>query len=240
MKLIISTELKNRLERWTTEQVLIWVNQTFASKVVLTSSFQTQSMPLLHMISMFCPDMKVLFIDTGYHFPETLAFRDTLLQSMNLNVRTIQGELSQQEFENNFGNLYQADPDSCCFLKKVIPLKKALSDYKAWITGIRREQTEVRKHANIIEASGDLVKINPLINWTQAQIDRYIAKHNLPRHPLESEGFQSIGCAPCTKAVVEEERNRRSGRWYGFSKTECGIHTMSRGIDGYASKVTEI
>ncbi len=218
-------EITEKLERWPIEQVLIWACDAFGSEVVATSSFQSQSLPLLHTISRYCPDLAVLFIDTGYHFPETLAYRNTVTDLLNLNVITIKADQSRQDFEAQHGRLYQEAPDFCCHERKVIPLNKALSGYKAWISGIRHDQTKLRNTASIIERQGSIIKINPLISWTQAQVDQYIEDHNFPRHPLESEGYKSISCLPCTQTVCDSQ-NIRSGRWVGHGKTECGIHSF--------------
>ena len=226
MELSISSGLKEKLQSWPAEQILIWAYQTFGDQVAVTSSFQSQSVPLLHLISRYCPELTVLFIDTGYHFQETLAYRNKLTMLFQLNLRTVRAELTPQEFEFQHGKLYQIDPDECCQRRKVIPLEKALTDYTAWITGIRHDQTNLRQDAEIIEYQGSLVKINPMIDWTHDEIEDYIDKYDLPRHPLETRGYQSIGCYPCTQAV-SSPNNYRSGRWLGFNKTECGIHTIT-------------
>ena len=226
MDLSISAGLKEKLQSWPAEQILIWAYQTFGDKVAVTSSFQSQSVPLLHLISRYCPELPVLFIDTGYHFPETLAFRNSLARTLRLNVRTISADSPPQEFEFQHGKLYQIDPDECCRLRKVVPLEKALTRYTAWITGIRHDQTDLRQEAEIIEYQGSLVKINPMIDWTHDQIEDYIDEYALPRHPLESRNYRSIGCYPCTQAVAKHG-NYRFGRWLGFNKTECGIHTIT-------------
>jgi phosphoadenosine phosphosulfate reductase len=228
----IIPELTKKLERWPIEQILIWVCHTFGSDVVATSSFQSQSLPLLHMISKYCPELPVLFIDTGYHFPETLAYRNILEQSLDLNIITIESTISRQEFEVQHGKLYQVAPDFCCHERKVIPLNNALKGYKAWISGIRHDQTELRNNSSIIEHQGSIIKINPMINWTQAQVDQYIDDHNLPRHPLEAQGYKSISCYPCTQTVYDSQ-SIRTGRWVDHSKTECGIHSfpMSTSIE---------
>jgi len=225
MELTISAGLKEKLERWPIEQVLIWACDTFGPRAAASSSFQTQSVPLLHLISLYCPQLTILFIDTGYHFPETQAFRSKLTRLFRLNVRVIQPESSPQEYEFEHGKVYQSDPDACCQVRKVLPLQQALNGYDAWITGIRHDQTDNRHQAEIIEYHDSLIKINPMIDWPQTQIDRYLDDHNLPRHPLDSAGYKSIGCSPCTQAVCQWQ-NYRHGRWPGYGKTECGIHEL--------------
>jgi phosphoadenosine phosphosulfate reductase len=228
-ELVISPEVKSRLEQWPAEEVLLWACQTFGTQVAATSSFQTQSVPLLYLISRSCPDLRVLFVDTGYHFPDTLAFRDSLTASFNLNVQTVREESSTPEFVLKNGDFYPPDPHKCCALRKVAPLQKAISGYQAWITGIRRDQTALRSKADIVEFHGNIIKINPLINWTQSDIDQFIEQNNLPRHPLDAKGYKSIGCYPCTQPVAEAD-SFRVGRWANFSKQECGIHCMSTPI----------
>ena len=228
----IIPELTEKLERWPVEQVLIWAQHTFGTELAATSSFQSQSLPLLDIISKYCPEMPVLFIDSGYHFPETLAYQETLAQTLGLRVITIQSDRSRQQFEDQHGKLYQVAPDFCCHERKVMPLNKALKGYQAWISGIRHDQTDNRNNASIIERQGSIIKLNPMIHWTQAQVDQYINEHNLPRPPLESRGYKSISCFPCTQTVCNGT-SIRTGRWVGHTKTECGIHSfpMSTSIE---------
>jgi len=141
-------------------------------------------------------------------------------------VRTVKAEPPPPEFESQHSKLYQSNPDECCRLRKVVPLESVLSGFRVWITGIRQDQTELRKNSAVLETKGSLIKINPMIHWTHEQIENYIDEHALPRHPLESRGYQSIGCSPCTHAVIAPS-NYRFGRWLGFDKTECGIHCLT-------------
>ena len=237
MELLLSTRLKNELEQWPTEKVLLWACQTFGSRVAATSSFQSQSLPLLHLISKVYPDLTVLFVDTGFHFPETLAFRDALASSLGLNLKVIQSEASATEFEHLYGNLYYKDPDRCCAIRKIAPLQNALDGYQAWISGIRRDQTETRHNADIIQFHGNIIKINPMIHWTQEDVNQYIEENDLPRHPLEARGYKSIGCFPCTHAINETD-SFRYGRWIGCEKIECGLHKMSTPIYQTTIKVS--
>jgi len=176
------------------------------------------SVPLLHIISRICPDLPILFVDTGYHFPETLQFRDDLREAWHLRVTTVGPLLSRPCYPA------PCDADLCCHLRKVEPMQRALQCYRAWITGIRRDQTAQRRNVRVLERqAGGLVKVNPLVNWTRADVEAYRARHILPAHPLYAYGYRSVGCAPCTRAV-QDGQDDRAGRWVGLDKTECGLH----------------
>ncbi len=217
--------LNLRFEREQPAQILRWVWAEFGPKAAATSSFQTQSVPLLHLISRHAPRLTVLFLDTGFHFPETLAFRDTLERDFHLQIRALQNQLGHEAFDRQYGQLYRRDPDMCCYLNKVEPLDAGLAEYDAWITGVRRDQTPSRRNTPIIEHLDDgTYKICPMVNWTEQDVSQYIARHQLPAHPLTAQGYPSIGCAPCTKRPRAGE-DARSGRWAGSEKTECGLHT---------------
>ncbi len=207
------------------QDILRWAWETFAPDVACTSSFQTQSVPLLHIVAQVCPEMPVLFIDTGFHFPETLTFRDTLQARFGLNVRILRPTVTQSELLQQYGDaLYGRDPDLCCFIHKVQPLEWALRRMKAWISGVRRDQTQTREALSVLERQPDgKLRIHPLLNWTKADVKAYREAHDLPRHPLEAMGYISIGCAPCTRPVFAGEDDR-AGRWAGSDKKECGLH----------------
>jgi phosphoadenosine phosphosulfate reductase len=180
------------------------------------------------MISRACPGLPVLFLDTGFHFPETIAFRDQLVASLGLNLRVLHCRIEREAFMRCYGTLYRSDPDLCCFLNKVEPLARALAGQKAWIAGIRRDQTAVRRGARVFELGDDLVyRISPLAAWSGEQVADYIRAHGLPVHPLTSQGYASIGCKPCTRAVAPGA-DPRAGRWADSAKTECGIHEDRR------------
>lgn len=217
--------LNQSLERTAPEHILEWAWTSFGSGVVTSSSFQTQSVPLLHMVSQLAPEMVVLFIDTGFHFPETLAFRDRLTEQLQLNLKVVQPQIFGEDFLQIYGPLYQQNPDTCCFLNKVAPVQHELKNYKIWISGIRRDQTANRESSPIVGQHPflPLVKVNPLVEWTEADVYDYIDAHGLPRHPLWEKGYRSIGCAPCT-APVSRQAHFREGRWPGSVKEECGIH----------------
>jgi phosphoadenosine phosphosulfate reductase len=213
-------------EAATAEEIIEWAAGTFSNRIVVSSSFQTQSVALLHIISRVAPQVPVIFVDTGYHFAETLAYRDQLADMMNLNIVTVSAEpVLRQDLDGEGNPLYQSNPDLCCALHKTAALRKGLVDTDAWITGIRRDQTQTRKLAHPVEQQKDgLFKVNPLLNWTSRDLWTYINRNELPSHPLFSEGYASIGCWPCTRAIHEGE-DERSGRWAGRQKVECGLHT---------------
>ncbi len=218
------------LEEWTPHKIIAWAVATFGPDLAMTSSFQQQSVVLLHIVSWVAPDLPILFLDTGYHFPETLAFKDQLVEQFGLkNVQVIRPALSQEAQVAQYGpNLWQTNPDLCCYINKVQPLQEAMRHYRAWITGIRRDQATSRANTPIVDVREDgLTKIAPLANWTEEDVERYARFHNLPRHPLYDLGYKSIGCAPCTQPVQEGE-DPRAGRWAGHAKKECGLHTVFR------------
>jgi phosphoadenosine phosphosulfate reductase len=229
MDLDIEYYLNLHSQAATPQAILAWAWKTFAPAIVTTSSFQTQSVPLLHMISRVCPEMPVVFIDTGFHFPETLAFRDELAEKFALNLQIVGPELSREELILEHGErLYRRDPDLCCYLNKVKPLERALDGRCAWVSGVRHDQTRHRRHLHDLapQLSG-VIKIHPLLRWTREQVEAYREEHNLPVHPLYHLGYLSVGCAPCTQPTFNAE-DERAGRWAGRDKEECGLQLDPR------------
>jgi phosphoadenosine phosphosulfate reductase len=216
-------------EQWTPHKILQWAVETFGDGLAMTSSFQQQSLTLLHIVSTVAPQLPIFFLDTGYHFKETLAFKALVAEQLGLNVRDIRPAMSRKEQEARHGpDLPHTNPDLCCYINKVLPLQEAMKGYRAWITGIRRDQSPARANAPIVDIRQDgIVKIAPLATWTRDDVKRYMDFHQLPRHPLYDKGYKSIGCAPCTRPVREGE-DERAGRWAGKQKTECGLHTVFR------------
>jgi phosphoadenosine phosphosulfate reductase len=218
------SSLNDRLEAASAETILEWVWSIFGTDAAATSSFQTQSVPLLHLISRTVPDLPVLFLDTGFHFPETLEFRDQLDEKFGLNVRSLEPRLGHAGFREKYGELHRRDPDLCCHLNKVQPLNDALEEYDVWVAGIRRDQTEARAEIPVVQWRDETtLKVCPMVEWTSKDIWTYINEHDLPAHPLFKEGYFSIGCAPCTQRP-SENGDARDGRWSGSDKTECGLH----------------
>ncbi|MBN1449499.1 MAG: phosphoadenylyl-sulfate reductase [Anaerolineales bacterium] len=223
-------QLSDEFETRTPQEILGWAIDEFWPQIAMSSSFQTQSMPLLHMATKIRRDLLIFFLDTGYHFWDTLIFREHIASEWKLNVLDLYRDTRWDVFVcQHTRTLPVEDPDLCCFLHKVQPMQKALQDMKAWISGIRRDQTPERAKARILELQEDgLLKVNPLLNWTKADVDAYIKQHELPAHPLLEKGYRSIGCMPCTIAVGQND-NERAGRWVGRGKTECGLHTKMFG-----------
>ena len=218
--------LAAQFEHSSPQQIITWAVENFSPEIAMSSSFQTQSLPLLHIVAGIYPTIKIFFLDTGYHFWDTLIFREQLAWQYNLNLIDLYRDTSWTVFQQRFGrDLPQHDPNLCCFINKVQPMQKALAGLPAWITGIRRDQTKTRANARILELQDDgLLKINPLLNWTRKDVEAYRIANRLPEHPLSPKGYRSIGCAPCTKPVGANE-DERAGRWAGTRKTECGLHT---------------
>jgi phosphoadenosine phosphosulfate reductase len=203
------------------------IEDLFPGRIVLVSSFGADSAVLLHMIAAIDKAMPVVFVDTLHLFPETLAYRDTLIERLGLSgviSASPDKELLAREDPENF--LWARDPDRCCALRKVEPLARALDGYEAWITGRKRFQSGTRASLPLFEAEGDRVKINPLAGWTAEKLEAYFNEHDLPRHPLVAQNYLSIGCIPCTSPVKPGE-DARAGRWRDRGKVECGIHTAT-------------
>ncbi|MBL8062485.1 MAG: phosphoadenylyl-sulfate reductase, partial [Anaerolineales bacterium] len=218
--------LSNEFEAKTPQEIIQWAVGAYWPAIAMSSSFQTQSIPLLHMVTQIKRGIAVFFIDTGYHFWETLLFREKIASEWKINVIDLYREHRWDVFaRQHIRTLPIDDPNLCCYLHKVQPMQKALKDVKAWISGIRRDQTSVRSHAKILELQEDgLLKINPLLNWTKNDVKRYMEEHSLPSHPLYEKGYRSVGCAPCTIAIGVDD-DERAGRWAGRGKVECGLHT---------------
>ncbi len=216
--------LNSRFETESPASILAWAWDKLGPAIAATSSFQSQSLPLLHMIGQAVPQMPVYFLDTGFHFPETIEYRDRITRIFGLNGKTLTPTVERNDFRRIHGALYKTNPDMCCYINKVEPLRLEKKELLGWVSGIRRDQTEARCETPIlsIEASGQ-VKVCPMANWTSKDVWRYINRHDLPMHPLVSQGYLSIGCAPCTQPVLGGA-DERSGRWAGTAKTECGLH----------------
>jgi phosphoadenosine phosphosulfate reductase len=203
---------------------LVWAAHRFGEQVVLTSSMSDAV--LVHVASTAVPGIGVLFLDTGYHFPETLGMRDAVASVYDVDVRTVLPLRPVAEQDREHGpDLWRRDPDLCCALRKVEPLERGLAPFEAWISGLRREDAPTREQVPVVDwdARRAKVKINPLAHWTQDDVDAYISAHGLLVNPLQQVGYRSIGCAPCTRPVSDGE-DPRAGRWAGLAKTECGIH----------------
>ncbi len=210
---------------WSTTDVLQdLLCRVFPRRIALVSSFGTESAVLLHLVSEIDKAAPVIFLDTGKLFPETLQYRDALVKRLGLqDVRSVRPNDRALAVADPAGTLWESDPDVCCWQRKVEPLDEALAGFPAWITGRKRFQGGLRAVLPLIEHEGERVKVNALASWDAGQLRRYIDEHDLPRHPLEAQGYRSIGCAPCTRPTAPGQ-DPRDGRWAGRSKTECGIH----------------
>jgi len=213
------------LDGATAVDLLRWADEHFASEYVVASNMQDAV--LIDMAAKVRPGVDVLFLDTGYHFAETIGTRDAVSEVYDVNVINVTPEHSVAEQDALLGkNLFARDPNECCRLRKVAPLGKALQGYSAWVTGLRRVEAPTRANAPLIsfDAAFGLVKINPLATWTDEEIQDYIEANNVLVNPLVFDGYPSIGCAPCTAKPVEGA-DPRSGRWQGKGKVECGLHS---------------
>ncbi|HYG49602.1 MAG TPA: phosphoadenylyl-sulfate reductase [Flavobacteriales bacterium] len=194
-------------------------------KMFATSSFQTHSIPMLHIISTISPGTPIYFINTGFHFPETLRFRDQVATQLKLNLVDLHSMVPRIQQRDGSGNFYfTSDPDHCCFINKTQPMEPLLHENVVWINGIRADQNANRKNMQVEQKgpNGSL-RYHPMLNWTSKMIYQYINEHKLPKHPMDEKGYVSIGCEPCTRKV--DLNDERSGRWFGMKKTECGLHT---------------
>jgi len=221
----LATRAGAELETAHPEEILAWAARTFGRDLVVASSMGDEV--LVHMAAQAVPGIDVIFLDTGYHFAETIGTRDYYAEFTDIRLRTVLPLRTVAEQDAEHGpRLHDRDPNLCCALRKVEPLERGLAPYRAWVTGMRREDAPTRSDITVVgwDHKRDKVKVNPLAAWTQAQVDEYVAAHGVVLNPLRQAGYTSIGCAPCTRAVAPGE-DPRAGRWSGTSKTECGLHT---------------
>jgi len=211
-------------ETTATRDFLAAVIGRYAGRTALVTSFGAESAILLHMIAGIDRNTPVIFLETGKLFPETLAYRDLLIERLGLaDVRSVKPDWAALLAADPAGDLWRRDPDRCCHLRKVEPLERALRGFDVWINGRKRYQSEGRSGIPLAERADGRIKLNPLARWSADDVERYFAEHRLPRHPLEARGYRSISCEPCTTPSSPDEE-ARAGRWRGSEKTECGIH----------------
>lgn len=208
-------------------ELVVKVLNGYSGRACLTCSFQAEDMVVLHLLRQVDPAIPVLFLETGYHFPETYGYRDRMAREWGLRVVNLRAATTLEQHESAFGKLYASQPDRCCHIRKVEPLFAGLAEYDLWFTGLRREQSPTRAGLQPVEPQGRLLKISPLFDWTWRDVWTYMTVHEIPAHPLYERGYTSIGCAPCTSLPADPD-NLRSGRW-GGRKLECGIHTFAKG-----------
>ena len=212
------------LELAPAEDIIEWAVATFGDRFCITSSMADAV--LSHLASKVAPGIDVVFLDTGYHFAETIGTRDAVVATMDVTVRTIEPRQTVAEQDRSFGvRLYERNPDQCCALRKVTPLRQALKGYRGWASGLRRDEAVTRRDVKLVEwdARRSMVKLNPIAAWNQDEVDEYQNANGILVNPLLYDGYGSIGCAPCTRRIKPGE-DARAGRWAGLSKTECGIH----------------
>lgn len=221
----LATKAGLEFEDASAAEIVRWAVDNFGDRLAVTSSMADAV--VAHLVSTVHPGIDVLFLNTGYHFAETIGTRDAVSAMYEVNVIDLAPPMSVAQQDSAFGkDLWARDPDRCCALRKVAPLNNAMRDYDAWVTGLRRDETPARANTPVVswDAKRGKVKICPIARWSGADVDAYVAEHGILLNPLLQDGYDSIGCRPCTRRAVEGE-DSRSGRWAGSSKTECGLHT---------------
>lgn len=216
-----------RLETATPQEILAWAVQRFAPKFTMATAFGPEGMTLIHMLAEIAPETPIFNLDTGYQFKETLELREEVKRRYGIEIEMKQPELSVEAYEQLHGGpVYSRDPNRCCFDRKIKVLQQAAVGFDAWASAIRRDQSPDRAAAPIVgwDAKFGLVKVSPLANWTKKEVWGMIAAEDVPYNPLHDQNYTSIGCWPCTRSVLPGE-DERAGRWSGFAKTECGLHT---------------
>ena len=209
-------EIKIQLEKYKSE----------GKKLIATSSFQTHSTVLLHIISRIDNTIPIYFINTGFLFPDTIKYKDTIAKEFGLTIIDTKPIIPKHLQKDLAGNLFfTSDPDYCCYLNKIQPLDPVLADNDVWINGVRADQTEVRKKMGVeVKSKYNVTRFHPMLDWTKQEIYKYIKEYKIPHHPLDEKGYLSIGCEPCTRKMVLGGDERQS-RWFGQNKTECGLNT---------------
>jgi phosphoadenosine phosphosulfate reductase len=235
MQLNASTvrELDVRFSRARTEEILAWAWERFGPRAAIGTSFQGAGLVMLHLARRNGFAFPVFTLDTGLLFPETLALKKRLEDFFGLHIESLTPDLTVEEQADVHGpELWRQNPDLCCMVRKVLPLRDKLADLDCWVTGLRREQSQARSAIGVIElyafdetSSRDIVKLNPMASWSRDAVWHYLREHAIPYNPLHDQGYRSIGCFPCTRQTGHGE-DERAGRWTGFKKVECGIHTF--------------
>jgi phosphoadenosine phosphosulfate reductase len=220
----------SRLEKAEPEEIIAWGIERYAPYLTMATAFGPEGCVILAMLAKIAPETYVFNLDTGYQFQETLDLRDQIAEKYGIEVDLLAPDLSVSGYEALHGGpLYQTNPNQCCFDRKITTLKRASDVMHAWMSGIRRDQSSDRAQAAIVgwDKKFGLVKISPLANWSKKDVWKRITDEGIPYNPLHDQGFPSIGCWPCTRAVTAGETDERAGRWSGTKKTECGLHTIS-------------
>jgi phosphoadenosine phosphosulfate reductase len=218
--------LSARFEDAYPQDILAWAAETYGDRLAIVTSFQPTGIVTLHMLQAIAPDLPILTLDTGLLFPETYALMDQLSDQLHINIRRVRPVQTVEQQAAQYGPaLWEREPDACCELRKVRPLTDALAGHEAWVTGLRRDQSARRANTPIVswDEKHDLVKLCPFATWTESMIWTYIQAHDLPYNTLHDQGYPTIGCYTCTRAVAPGD-DPRAGRWSSHTKTECGIH----------------
>ncbi len=210
------------------QRILRWAVDQFFPKLTMATAFGAEGCCLIHMLAEIEPNVRLFNLDTGYQFAETLELRERIRTRYGIEVEYIRPDTTVEEYEAEHGGpLYRHRPDQCCFDRKMVPLRRAVVGYDAWISAIRRDQTTDRARADVVQwdPKFELVKVNPLLAWTKTDVWNFVLKNDVPYNPLHDQGYPSIGCWPCTAAVADGE-DERAGRWAGSRKKECGLHVI--------------
>jgi phosphoadenosine phosphosulfate reductase len=222
------SEANQRLAQAKPQEILRWAVETFFPRLTMATAFGPEGCIILHMLAEIEPRVRVFNLETGYQFAETLALRDRIAERYGIEVELIRPDTTVTEYEALHGGpVYAKDPDRCCYDRKIVPLRRAVAGYEAWISAIRGDQSPDRARASVVgwDAKFGLVKVNPLLRWTKRDVWAFVVTHQVPYNPLHDQGYPSIGCWPCTRVVVSGE-DERAGRWAGQAKTECGLHSL--------------
>lgn len=225
--------LNLRFEKAPTEEILGWAWREFGARAAIGTSFQGAGLVIIDLCKKNNFAFPVFTLDTGYLFPETIALKERLEKFFGIPIQSMVPDLSiEQQNQVHGENLWQRDPDLCCTVRKVLPLQSKLGQLDCWITGLRRQQSETRAHIQFVESylfdaasNRDIIKLNPVADWSRDAVWDYLKKEKVPYNPLHDQGYRSIGCQPCTRQTSNGD-NERAGRWTGFNKSECGIHTF--------------
>lgn len=220
----------SRLESATPEEIIAWGVENYAPYLTMATAFGPEGCVILAMLAKIAPETYVFNLDTGYQFQETLDLRDRIAEKYGLEVDLLAPDTTVSEYEALHGGpLYRTNPNQCCMDRKIKTLQRASQVMHAWMSGIRRDQSADRAQASIVgwDKKFGLVKISPLANWTKKDVWKRIMDEGIPYNPLHDQGYPSIGCWPCTRAVTEGETDERAGRWSGMKKTECGLHSIA-------------
>jgi phosphoadenosine phosphosulfate reductase len=218
------------LEDKSPQDILRWAVANFFPKLTMATAFGPEGNCIIHMLAEIEPRVRIFNLETGYQFKETLRLRERIKERYRIEVEYVRPELTVEEYERKHGQpLYTKDPNQCCFDRKVLPLRRAVVGYRAWMSAIRKDQTADRGKADIVQwdAKFNLVKISPLLAWTKSDVWNFILRNDVPYNPLHDAGYPSIGCEPCTEPV-EDGQDERAGRWKGTAKKECGLHAMEQ------------